>query len=657
MALDVGQLLAGLRFHLTGDPLPPRVGEIRSHSARVEPGDLFVAIPGRRHDGAAFAGEALRRGARVVMAQQPPAQTLPPGVSWLEVPCARSALSRLAANRYGHPSRQLVVVGVTGTTGKTTTTLLLYHLLSAAGIPTGLIGSLEVRAGGHRGPGNLTTPDPLDLHRYLRAMVDAGCRVAVMEVSSQGVDQRRVDDVAFDLGVVTNLAPLEHLEYHPTYEHYAAAKGRFVAMVPPDGGMLMHEGEAALRLGPYAQAPVVLFGRGPESALRLMEERVAAADSPFPSQGPSALWTNRLRLRLPSAWPPGPTGRLGQVLTGLVPWPAGWLHAADGHSVASDLEVWLKTQMLGPHHALNAVAAVGAALWLGLGLALVARALSSFAAPRRRTQVLMRQPFTVIDDTVGRPDSLAACFAVAAQIPHRRMAVVYAVRGGRGEAINYANGLQLACEARRFKATVVVTASAGDTSARDMVRPAEWEACLAGLKAGGLERPQVSTFARLGDAVAAAVSRLGEGDLLLLLGAQGMDAGAFYLKQILKETRRVSWAGPAQPSGSSQDGLGSAARAGAPVVTHPAANHARSDRLPAPLTAAGAVAGSAGALGIRSFDPVRPVLTPEPLAAHRLETRPECGADVPISPSLPSPTRSGTAAGEPGGLSPPGGGL
>ncbi|WPD18696.1 Mur ligase domain-containing protein [Thermaerobacter composti] len=160
MALDLGQLLDGLTFVASGDPLPARVAEIRSHSARVEPGDLFVAVPGRRHDGAAFAGEALRRGARVVVAEQAPALPLPPGVTWLRVPSARRALSRLAANRYGHPSRRLVVVGVTGTTGKTTTTLLLHHLLTAAGIATGVMGSLVVDTGRRRRPGHLTTPAP-----------------------------------------------------------------------------------------------------------------------------------------------------------------------------------------------------------------------------------------------------------------------------------------------------------------------------------------------------------------------------------------------------------------------------------------------------------------------------------------------------------------
>ncbi|ADU52058.1 UDP-N-acetylmuramyl-tripeptide synthetase [Thermaerobacter marianensis DSM 12885] len=567
MALDLPVLLQGLTFRVAGAPAPPQVAEIRTHSSRVQRGDLFVAIPGRRHNGVAFAGEAVRRGARVIVAEQPPPGPLPPGVTWIQVPDARAALSRLAANRYGHPAGRLLVVGITGTTGKTTTALLLHHLLKAAGWRAGLVGSLEVDTGRRRFTGRLTTPDPLELHGYLREMVTAGCTAVVMEVSSQGVDQRRVDDVPFALGVVTNLAPLEHMEYHPTYDHYAAAKARFVAMIPPHGGVLMHEGEAAARLGPAARAPVVHFGRGPRCALRLLDEepvavgRLGEGAVPWPGGADgrcggdghgaaagdgvgtpgaalhgagSSPWMNRLRLALPAMWPPLPAVRGPEP-----PRPA--VHGsgpASGHGpVPAPPVVGVDTRLLGSHHALNVVAAVGAALWLGIHPDLVARAVPAFPAPPRRTEVLMQYPFTVIDDTAGRPDSLAACFKVASRIPHRRLVAVFAVRGRRGEALNYANGLQLACEARRLRAQLIITASLEVTGPDDAVQPAEWEACLAGLEAGGLRSSDVETHARLDDAIAAAVARLREGDLLLLLGAQGMDPGAAVLQRILARTR------------------------------------------------------------------------------------------------------------------------
>lgn len=494
MAVPFATLLRGIACDTIGAPPPLLVEEIRVHSAAVGPGDVFVAIPGRRYDGSDFTGEAVRRGARVVVAEVPPPAGVDlQGVTWLLVPDARAALSRMAANRYGHPSSRLRVIGVTGTTGKTTTSLLLQHLLASRGCPTGLIGSLSVWTGRRRLPGGLTTPGPVDLHRYMGEMVQAGCVAAVLEVSSQGVDQARVDDVEFDLGVVTNLAPLEHMEYHASFEDYAAAKARFVEMIPPWGAVLTGEGEAYARLASRARAPVVTFGRSPGCHVRLAGEHIDG-------------WTNRLSVAVERP-----------LLTA-----AGLFGPAD--------PIELRTQLLGPHHAFNVLAAVTAALWLGLAPEDIAATLPSFPAPRRRTQVLIRRPFTVIDDTAGHPDSIAAAFRVAGALPHRRIIVVYAARGGRGAEINFANGRQLAREAARLGAELIVTASVGDTLDRDAVRPEEWHACLRGMEALGA-RPV--TYPRLPDAIAAALERLREGDLLLLLGAQGMDRGAGYLQALL----------------------------------------------------------------------------------------------------------------------------
>ncbi|HEY8393651.1 MAG TPA: Mur ligase family protein [Thermaerobacter sp.] len=493
MALPLESLLRGITYHRLGAPPPPWVSEIRTHSAAVGPGDVFVAVPGHRFDGARFVREAVRRGARMVVSEVPPPAGTPlHEVTWLMVPSARAALSRLAANRYGRPSTRLRVTGVTGTTGKTTTALLLRHLLAASGRPAGLIGSLAVDTGLRRLAGGLTTPDPLDLHGYVDEMVRAGLQEAVVEVSSQGVDQARVNDVDFDLGVVTNLAPLEHLEYHAGYQDYVAAKARFVAMIPPRGALLMGEGEAYARLAPAARAPVVIFGRSPASDVRLAGEGIDG-------------WTTRLYVTVQRPLPGA-----GE------PFPAGPLE--------------LRTQLLGPHHAANVLAAVTAALCLGVSPEEIAAALPLFPPPRRRTQVLMREPFTVIDDTAGHPDSIAAALEVAAALPHRRIVVVYAVRGGRGVEVNAANGSVLAREAGRLGAAVIVTASQGDTAEGDTVRPEEWQACIGAMAAAGM-RPAL--YPRLPDAVAAGLKPLRDGDLLLLLGAQGMDRGAAYLHAML----------------------------------------------------------------------------------------------------------------------------
>jgi len=523
MALPYPLLLRSVPHRPLGAPPPTLAGEIRTHSAAVTPGDVFVAIPGRRVDGARFAREAVLRGARVVVAEVPPPAGLPlEGVTWLMVPAARAALSRLAANRYGHPSARLRVTGVTGTTGKTTTAMLLRHLLTAGGRRAGLVGSLAIHTGLRQLDGGLTTPDPLDLHFFLEEMVRAGMDDAVVEVSSQGVDQARVDDVDFDLGVVTNLAPLEHLEYHAGYDDYVAAKARFVAMIPPRGAVVMGEGEARARLAPAARAPVVTFGRSPGCDVRLAGMWIDG-------------WTSRLHVTVRG---PLPLAGRPRAAASLAPSPR------------EPYSLELRTQLLGPHHATNVLAAAAAALCLGAVPEEIETALPLFPPPRRRTQVLMREPFTVIDDTAGHPDSIAASLQVAAALPHRRIVVVYAVRGGRGVEVNAANGMRLAREAGRLGAAVIVTASQGDTSEGDAVRPAEWKACTGAMAAGGL-LPVV--YPRLPEALAAALETVREGDLLLLLGAQGMDRGAAYLEAMLAPAA-VPSALAALPGGAFEDG-------------------------------------------------------------------------------------------------------
>jgi UDP-N-acetylmuramoyl-L-alanyl-D-glutamate--2,6-diaminopimelate ligase len=184
-------------------------------------GDLFVAIRGHDRDGLRYARDAVARGAVGVVAEKDPRA----GVPWLHVHDARTAAGRIADFIYGDPSRQLALIGVTGTNGKTTTAHLIGQLLPG---PVGFIGTTGVswpgRAGGATASIN-TTPGPTTLRRYLRAMVDEGCVACVMEVSSHALSQARTDGLKFAAAVYTNLSG-DHLDYHGTMEAYAAAKAR-----------------------------------------------------------------------------------------------------------------------------------------------------------------------------------------------------------------------------------------------------------------------------------------------------------------------------------------------------------------------------------------------------------------------------------------------
>ncbi|MFW6189531.1 MAG: UDP-N-acetylmuramoyl-L-alanyl-D-glutamate--2,6-diaminopimelate ligase [Planctomycetota bacterium] len=220
-------------------PADPLIRRIASDSRDVEPGALYVAIPGSRTDGHRYIAEAVRNGARAVVCERPPCPA--PEVPVVRVADSRRAVSALADRFYGSPSRYLRVAGVTGTDGKTSTTELLRAVLNEAGRTAGSIGTLGNYYDGRRVDTPLTTPDPVSLHGTFQRMRRVGLSDACMEVSSHSLVQHRVADVDFDVAVLTNITH-DHLDLHGTLENYVSAKRRLfeqlahdsVAVLPAD---------------------------------------------------------------------------------------------------------------------------------------------------------------------------------------------------------------------------------------------------------------------------------------------------------------------------------------------------------------------------------------------------------------------------------------
>jgi UDP-N-acetylmuramoyl-L-alanyl-D-glutamate--2,6-diaminopimelate ligase len=196
---------------------------IASDSRLVKPGFIFVAIRGLMSDGHDFIPQAIKNGASLVIGEDPTTRFAGSGlngVDYIKVEDSRQALGELASEFYGDPSQKLKIIGVTGTKGKTTTCHLIYHILTRLGKKVGLLSSISV-------PGlHVTTPDPVFLHKSLKEFVDKGYEYAVIEVSSHGIDQKRIAGVKFDVTVLTNIAP-EHLDYHKTFKEYKRVKMQF----------------------------------------------------------------------------------------------------------------------------------------------------------------------------------------------------------------------------------------------------------------------------------------------------------------------------------------------------------------------------------------------------------------------------------------------
>jgi UDP-N-acetylmuramoyl-L-alanyl-D-glutamate--2,6-diaminopimelate ligase len=190
----------------------------------VEPGTLFFCVPGFTRDGHDFAPEAIARGAVALVVQRP----LGLGVPELQVPDVRAAMAVAAARFNGDPTATLRVVGITGTNGKTTSAFLVRSLLEAAGIRTGLLGTVKSIVGGQERPVVRTTPEAIDLQRTFRAMLDAGDRACAMEISSHALELRRADGIHVAAAVFTNLSQ-DHLDFHGDMETYFAAKRRLFA--------------------------------------------------------------------------------------------------------------------------------------------------------------------------------------------------------------------------------------------------------------------------------------------------------------------------------------------------------------------------------------------------------------------------------------------
>ena len=211
MTVPFQQLLSGIAID-EAQGLDTPVTGIHYDSRQVQPGFVFVCIPGYRTDGHAYIGDAAGRGAAALVVSR---EVAPPGgLAWARVKDTRSALALTGANFYGHPSRELSLVGVTGTNGKTTTTHLIASLLQAKGEETGVIGTIWNQH---------TTPESLDLQRMLREWADRGKRSVIMEVSSHGIYLKRVVACEFDVAVFTNLTQ-DHLDFHSNLSDYLAVK-------------------------------------------------------------------------------------------------------------------------------------------------------------------------------------------------------------------------------------------------------------------------------------------------------------------------------------------------------------------------------------------------------------------------------------------------
>jgi UDP-N-acetylmuramoyl-L-alanyl-D-glutamate--2,6-diaminopimelate ligase len=451
------------------------ITSVTADSRRVVPGALFVAVRGDAADGHRFIPDALARGAAAIVCEEPP-RPAPAGVPCIVVPDSRVALARLAAAWHGFPARQMVMIGVTGTDGKTTTSTLLHAILQAAGLKAGLvstvgalIGSRELDTGFH-----VTTPEAVDVQAYLAEMVAAGMTHCVLETTSHGLAQRRVEACAFDVAVVTNVTH-EHLDYHKTYENYLAAKGMLFSGL----------GDSGPKAGGPPESGILNFDDGSYAYLRSVTAGVCHSYSLRGDSGAD------LHAEAVEHTPQGTRFRV----------------------VGAGLDFPVQFALVGDFNVSNCLAAAAAAV-LGLGLsppAVQAGIAVVKGVPGRLERIDLGQRFTAIVDFAHTPNALRRVLQTARQITSGRVLAVFGSAGLRD------------VEKRRLMAEVsaemadisVLTAEDPRTESLDAIL----EMMAAGARSRGGEEGR--TFHRIpdrGQAIRLAVGLARPGDLVIVCG-------------------------------------------------------------------------------------------------------------------------------------------
>ncbi len=401
------------------------VTAITADSRQVQPGALFVACPGAAADGHKYIPDAIAKGAAAIVGEK---SLTGLSVPYIQVENSRRSLAHLAAAFYGYPARKLTVIGITGTDGKTTTTNLLYQILLTAGVKAGMISTVNAVIGDQvLDTGfHVTTPDAPDIQRYLSMMVDADLTHVVLETTSHGWAQYRVDACEFDIGVVTNITH-EHLDYHGSYEAYRAAKAR------------LFTGLSATVPKPQGNPRLAVLNRDDASYPYLVEV-----------------------LRSPLA-----TRHLSLVTYGIG--EGADVRAEDIICDASGLKfiarsdklrLAITSKLIGAFNVANCLAALTTAV-VGLGLdpETAARGIAAFpGVPGRMERIELGQPFTAIVDFAHTPNALRVALETARKMlgsPLPNLGEGSGVRAGRIIAIFGSAGLRDR-EKRRMMAEVSV---------------------------------------------------------------------------------------------------------------------------------------------------------------------------------------------------------
>jgi UDP-N-acetylmuramyl-tripeptide synthetase len=462
---DLAQLLGGtLVLSASGNTLVSNITatSVALSHTEVTPGAVFVAVRGNSTDGHRYVDQAFNLGAIAAVVEDAAFLKERPGIV---VQNCRAALSKLASLFSGQPSQEMKVIGITGTNGKTTTNWIIYHVLQAIGGGALRIGTLGWEYLGRTGEeGSLTSPDPISLHRIMQKAKEQGVRTCVMETSSHALHQARVEDVAFDVAVFTNLSR-DHLDYHKTFENYFAAKCHLFE--------LLHASPKSTR--------AAVINTDSEWGRKLLDEvrSLGLSDWSFGRAGAPEILVRRIT----------EASKAMEIAL---------------HLQSSNRDVLISAPFIGTHNAENIIAAFGACCALGYDPKSVAEALASVPQVPGRLERIGNTPVRVFVDYAHTPDALERAITALKPSTAGKLWVIFGCGGDRDRGKRPQMGTIAAANADR----VVVTSDNPRTEAP--------EAIISDILASGIKPHLIEPDRRV--AILQTISAATPGDSILIAG-------------------------------------------------------------------------------------------------------------------------------------------
>src|SRR6266403_3978034 len=385
--MQLKTLLAATPVRQVIGPLDRQVENIAYDSRRVQRNTLFVALRGEKVDGHQFIGQAIAKGASVIVAER---EEKDPRVTCLVVENTRNALADFSATFYEYPARKLKLAAVTGTNGKTTTTFLIKHICESAGLRCGLIGTVRYEVGERLLPAIRTTPESLDLQELLAQIASAGCKAAAMEVSSHALAQDRTRGLEWNVAVFTNLTQ-DHLDFHGTMESYFDSKAKLFSRL----------GSQKKKRKPVAI--VNIDDRYGEQLLDKIDKRVAVVT--YGRSVRADFRASNYRVEF-----------------------SGTSYQLDAHGKS----YLVRVPLIGGFNVANSVAALAAANTLGISLRDAVLSLGkSPQVPGRLELVPAKRQFQVFVDYAHTPDALQNVLKTLRELEPHRLIIVFGCGGNR----------------------------------------------------------------------------------------------------------------------------------------------------------------------------------------------------------------------------------